>query len=122
MQVPPTYLLDTYVITAGNTISATAHLRLKKSNTLLEGVCIGDGPIDAAFLAIESVTGQHYELDDFQIQAVTEGREAMGQTVVKLRSNCKLYSGKGISTDIVGSCIHAYLSALNKIVYEEAES
>ncbi len=122
MQVPPTYVLDTYVITAGNTISATAHLRLKKSNTLLEGVCIGDGPIDAAFLAIESVIGQHYGLDDFQIQAVTEGREAMGQTVVKLRSNGKLYSGKGISTDIVGASIHAYLSALNKIVYEEAES
>ena len=119
MQVPSTYVLDTYVITAGNTISATAHLRLKKANTRLEGVCIGDGPIDAAFLAIESVTGQHYELDDFQIQAVTEGREAMGQTVVKLRSNGKLYSGKGISTDIVGASIHAYLSALNKIVYEE---
>ena len=122
MQVPPTYVLDTYVITAGNSISATAHLRLKKSTTLLEGVCIGDGPIDAAFLAIESVIGRHYELDDFQIQAVTEGREAMGQTIVKLRSNGKVYSGKGISTDIVGASIHAYLSALNKIVYEEAES
>ena len=119
MQVPSTYVLDTYVITAGNTISATAHLKLHKSDTLMEGVCIGDGPIDAAFLAIESITGCHYELDDFQIQAVTEGREAMGQTVVKLRSNGKLYSGKGISTDIVGASIHAYISALNKIVYEE---
>ena len=75
--------------------------------------------IDAAFLAIEQITGQHYELDDFQIQAVTEGREAMGQTVVKLRSAGKVYSGRGISTDIVGASIHAYLSALNKIVYEE---
>ena len=119
MQVPPAYVLDSYVITAGNTISATAHLRLTKSGTPLEGVCIGDGPIDAAFLAIESITGHHYELDDFQIQAITEGREAMGQTVVKLRSAGKLYSGKGISTDIVGASIHAYLSALNKIVYEE---
>ena len=119
MQVPPAYILDTYVITAGNTISATAHLKLDKAGTKLEGVCIGDGPIDAAFLAIESITGCHYELDDFQIQAVTEGREAMGQTVVKLRSNGKLYSGRGISTDIVGASIHAYLSALNKIVYEE---
>ncbi len=121
MQVPPTYVLDTYVITSGNTISATAHLKLQKAGAVLEGVCIGDGPIDAAFLAIESITGQHYELDDFQIQAVTEGREAMGQTVVKLRWDGKLYSGKGISTDIVGASIHAYLSALNKIVYEEAE-
>lgn len=119
MQVPPTYQLDTYMITAGNTISATAHMRLQKQSVALEGVCIGDGPIDAAFLAIEQITGHHYELDDFQIQAVTEGREAMGQTVVKLRSNGRLYSGRGISTDIVDASIRAYLSALNKIVYEE---
>ena len=121
MQVPPAYVLDTYVINAGNTISSTAHMKLKKNGVVLEGVCVGDGPIDAAFLAIESITGRHYELDDFQIQSVTEGREAMGQTVVKLRSDGKLYSGRGISTDIVGASIRAYLSALNKIVYEEEE-
>ena len=55
------------------------------------------------------------------MQAVTEGREAMGQTVVKLRAGGKVYSGRGISTDIVGAGIRAYLSALNKIVYEEEE-
>ena len=119
MQVPPTYVLDTYVITAGNTISSTAHLRIRNMDQMMEGVCIGDGPIDAAFLAIENVTGRHYELDDFQIQSVTEGREAMGQTVVKLRSQGKVYSGRGISTDIVGASILAYINALNKIVYEE---
>ena len=122
MQVPPTYILESYVITSGNTISATAHMKLHRADTVLEGVCIGDGPIDAAFQAIERITGHHYELDDFQIQAVTEGREAMGQTVVKLRSGGKVHSGRGISTDIVGASIRAYLSALNKIVYEEAEA
>ena len=121
LQVPPTYKLDTFVITSGNTISSTAHIKLTKNNQPVEGVSIGDGPIDAAFVAIENITGCHYELDDFQLQAVTEGREAMGQTVVKLRSGGKVYSGKGISTDIVAAGIHAYLSALNKIVYEEEE-
>ena len=121
MQVPATYTLDTYVITSGNTISATAHIKLLKNGQPVEGVYIGDGSIDAAFKAIESITGCHYELDDFQLQAVTEGREAMGQTVVKLRAGGKVYSGRGISTDIVGAGIHAYLSALNKIVYEEEE-
>lgn len=120
MQVPSTYQLDTYVVTSGNSISATAHIRLIKNGKLMEGVCMGDGSIDAAFMAIEQITGCHYELDDFQLQAVTEGREAMGQTVVKLRSGGKVYSGRGISTDIVGAGIRAYLSALNKIVYEEA--
>ena len=119
MQVPPTYLLDSYVVTSGNTISATANLKLMKQGKPLSGVSLGDGPIDAAFLAIEQITGHHYELDDFQIQSVTEGREAMGQTVVKLRSEGKVYSGQGISTDIVGASILAYINALNKIVYEE---
>ena len=119
MQVPSTYRLDTYVITSGNTISATAHIKLIKNGISTEGVYIGDGSIDAAFQAIEKITGCHYELDDFQLQAVTEGREAMGQTVVKLRAGGKVYSGSGISTDIVGAGIQAYLSALNKIVYEE---
>ena len=122
LQVPPTYKLDTFVITSGNTISSTAHIKLMKNDQPMEGVSIGDGPIDAAFVAIETITGCHYELDDFQLQAVTEGREAMGQTVVKLRSGGKVYSGKGISTDIVAAGIHAYLSALNKIVYEEDEA
>ena len=119
MQVPETYKLDTYVITSGNTISATAHIKLTKNGQAVEGVYIGDGSIDAAFQAIEKIVGRHYELDDFQLQAVTEGREAMGQTVVKLRSGAKVYSGRGISTDIVGAGIQAYLSALNKIIYEE---
>ena len=119
MQVPPAYTLDSFVVTAGNTIPATASLRLSRDGRLLSGVSLGDGPIDAAFLAIEQITGHHYELDDFQIQSVTEGREAMGQTIVKLRSAGKVYSGQGISTDIIGSGILAYLSALNKIVYEE---
>ena len=119
MQVPPTYVMDSYVVTTGNVVSATAHLKLRKGDRVLEGVSLGDGPIDAAFLAIEQITGHHYELDDFQIQSVTEGREAMGQTLVKLRSEGKVYSGRGISTDIVGSGILAYINALNKIVYEE---
>ena len=119
MQVPSTYKLDTYLITSGNTVSATAHIKLVKDGQPVEGVYIGDGSIDAAFKAIENIVGRHYELDDFQLQAVTEGREAMGQTVVKLRSGAKVYSGRGISTDIVGAGIQAYLSALNKIIYEE---
>ena len=122
MQVPPTYRVDTYLVTCGNTVSASAHLVLYKGETKLEGVCLGDGPIDAAFLAVEQIVGHHYELDDFQIQAVTQGREAMGETIVRLRSGGKLYSGRGISTDVVGASIRAYVSALNKIVYEEAEA
>ena len=100
--------------------SSTAHIRLFRDGKLLESVAIGDGPIDAAFLSIEQIVGRHYELDDFQIRSVTEGREAMGETIVKLRHEGRIFSGRGLSTDIIQSGVSAYLSALNKIAYEEA--
>ena len=119
LQVPMTYVLESYVINSGNVISATANITLKKNGETIRALANGDGPIDAAFLAVEQVIGHRYELDDFQIQAVTEGQEAMGSALVKLRSNGRLYSGKGISTDIIGASIRAYINALNKIVYGE---
>lgn len=120
LQVPPTYELINYVVNSGNIISTSAQITLRKDGKALTGISIGDGPIDAAFSAIEQIIGHRYELDDFQIQAVTEGTEAMGSALVKLRSDGKLYSGNGISTDIIGAGIRAYINAVNKIVYEEA--
>ena len=120
LQVPPTYQLVSYVINNGNIISTSAQITLEKDGEHIPGICMGDGPIDAAFRAIEQIIGHHYELDDFQIQAVTEGREAVGSALVKLRFEGKLYSGNGISTDIIGAGIRAYINAVNKIVYEEA--
>ncbi len=119
MQVPATYKLVSYVINSGNVISSTANILLEKDGKSLAGVCIGDGPIDAAFLAVEQVIGHHYELDDFRIQSVTEGREAIGNAVVKLKADGKIYSGNGLSTDIIGASIRAYISAVNKIVFEQ---
>ena len=119
LQVPPTYVLEGYVINSGLSFKATSHISLRKMGELVEAVSLGDGPIDSSFKSIESVVGKHYELDDFRIQAVTEGREAMGESIVKLIADGKVYSGRGISTDIVESSIRAYINALNKIAYEE---
>ena len=120
LQVPSTYQIADYLVTNGGTIGAMSSVTLEKDGRRMTSVANGDGPVDAAFLAIEQAIGHHYELDDFQIQTVTEGREAMGSALVKLRSGGRLYSGTGISTDIIGASIRAYISALNKIVYEEA--
>ncbi|MBR6789160.1 MAG: 2-isopropylmalate synthase, partial [Clostridia bacterium] len=118
MQVPSTYHLVSYVVNSGNIMTATASIVLEKAGEKISGVSTGDGPIDASFHAIEQIIGHHYELDDFQVQAVTKGREAVGSSLIKLRANGKIYSGNGVSTDVVGACVRAYVNALNKIVYE----
>ena len=48
-------------------------------------------------------------------------REAMGETIVRLRAGGKVYAGRGLSTDIIRSSIRAYINALNKIAYEESQ-
>ena len=118
-QAPPTYQLRNYVINSGSAITATAYIELSKDGNQSSALSAGDGPIDAAFKAAEQIMGAHYELEEFQILAVTGGREATGDALVKLRHSGKLYSGRGVSTDIVGASIRAFLSAVNKIVYEE---
>jgi len=117
-QASPTYQLRNFVINSGSSITATAFVELARDGVSKNALSAGDGPIDAAFKAAEQIFGTHYELEEFQIQAVTGGREATGDALVKLRHGGKLYSGRGVSTDIVAASIRAYLSAVNKIVYE----
>ena len=119
LQVPATYTIDSYVINSGNRISSSAQISLKREGRTVQGIAIGDGPIDAAFHAIEQIIGRRFELDDFSIQTVTQEKEAMGNALVRLRVAGRIYSGTGLSTDIIGASIRAYISAVNKIVYEE---
>ena len=122
MQAPPAYHLESYNINSSNICTAMANVVMVRDGEKVSGVASGDGPIDAAFRAIETCVGHHYELDDFQIRAVTEGKEALGDALVRLRSSGKLFSGSGLSTDIVGASIRAYVNALNKIICEEEQA
>ena len=117
-QAPQIYQLRNYVINSGSAITATAFVDISKDGVSKNALSAGDGPIDAAFKAAEQIFGVHYELEEFHIQAVTSGREATGDALIKLRHSGKLYSGRGVSTDIVGASIRAYLSAVNKIVHD----
>lgn len=119
LQVPATYNIENYVINSGNRISSSAQITLNREGRSVQGIAIGDGPIDAAFHAIEQIIGRRFELDDFSIRTVTQEKEAMGSALVRLRVGGKIYSGTGLSTDIIGASVRAYINAVNKIVYEE---
>ena len=121
MQVPATFKLKSYIGTMSNKVNSVTNVILERDGEKLSGTGTGGGPIDSAFMAIEQCIGHHYELDDFQLQAVTAGKESLGSALVRLRSNGKLYSGNGLSSDICGASIRAYINALNKIAYEESQ-
>ncbi|MEL7648575.1 MAG: 2-isopropylmalate synthase [Sedimentibacter sp.] len=118
IDVPKTYELSKYVINTGNIITPTATVSIKKDNAVTEEVATGDGPIYASFKAIEKIIGKDFELDDFSINSITEGEDALGDVMVRLNDNGRKFVGRGMSTDIIEASITAYINAINKMIYE----
>jgi len=118
-KVPGAIRLDRFVINSGTTIASTSAVRLvMPEGNLVERVSAGDGPIDASFRAIDKIVGKHPILEDFALDAVTEGRDAQGEARVRIQVGGRRFNGRGISTDVVEASIRAYLAAINVMVQE----
>ena len=75
----------------------------------------GDGPIDAVFLAIESLTGVSVACRDFHVHSVTVGKDAQGEVLVEVEHEGRVFRGRGVSTDSVEASAKAFLAAINRI-------
>ncbi len=93
-----------------------ALVKLRHGDDVMTETSTGDGPVDAACVAIEKIVGITGQLEQFDIRATTPGKDALGEAYVTVRFDDRLYRGNGVSTDIVEAAIHAYLNALNKHV------
>lgn len=114
--VAATYELISHVVSTGKDITNIACVKIKKNDEIFEEVAIGTGPIDASFKAVDKITGLDILLENFSLNAVTDGEDAMGEAVVKLRCGNELHTGCGLSTDVIESAIKAYINGINKIV------
>jgi 2-isopropylmalate synthase len=96
--------------------SATATLTLRDSTgQILQGLSVGDGPVDAIYSAIQRLTGFESKLTDYRIRAVTKGKEALGEVQIELEHNGTRVHGRGVSTDILEASALAYLAAINRL-------
>ena len=109
------YKLNRFVINAGNTITTTASVVLNIDGEDREGISFASGPIDAAFSAIEKCLDRDIFLEDYSLQSITEGTDALGFATVRLRYNGDHYIGRGVSIDVIEASIKAYIDAINRI-------
>ena len=118
VEIKEFYHLKEFVINCGNVITSTANIKLTREAVEFEEVAKGYGPVDAAFKAIDHILGNSFTLEDYSLQSVTEGEDALGEAIVKIKHEDKIYNGRGLSTDIVEASIKAYLNAINKLLSE----
>lgn len=106
------YRLQQVNTSGGN--PAMAFVKLNKGEVTFTETASGDGPVDAAFLAVERVCGVSGKLKDFSIRAATPGKEALGEARVVVQFCKRQYTGTGASTDIIEAAVQAYVNAINK--------
>ncbi|MFA5157275.1 MAG: 2-isopropylmalate synthase [Candidatus Omnitrophota bacterium] len=113
--VKPLWSLVSFEVSSGTGINPKAKVALRKKAKNFTGESSGDGPVDACFKAIDKITGLKIKLEEFRLEAVTSGKDALGHASLKLKSKDKAITGHGSSTDIIEAAIRAYLDALDKL-------
>jgi len=108
--------LVAFEVASGSGKKPKAKLTLcRGDNEQTEEVADGDGPIDAAFLATEKITGIKLRCIDYQVRSATLGHDALGEVNLSVEHRNQTFRGRGVSTDTVEATVQAILSAVNRI-------
>jgi 2-isopropylmalate synthase len=118
VDVPQTWELVKLQTSAGTDMipTATVFLRNTRTGAEMQDAATGDGPIDAAFSCIMRMTGVDAALRDYDIRALTGGRDAQGEVHLALECDGRRFRGRGLSTDIIEASVHAFVHAVNRLV------
>ena len=114
-QVSETYHINLLQVTSSSGLATATVQMEKEGETINQSACSEGGPVDAIYDAMNAITGLDCKLKDYNIDAVTSGKDALGEVVVKLEYQSEIFIGRGISTDIIEASAEAYNNALNKI-------
>ncbi len=109
------FVLEDYRVESGSAIKASSKVTIRAEGAAIDASAEGDGPIDASFKAIDQATGLKMVLVDYNIEAVSGGKDAIGQVKIIAKQDDNEVMGSGISTDVVEASIKAYIDAANRL-------
>ncbi|MBU7320627.1 2-isopropylmalate synthase [Paenibacillus oleatilyticus] len=117
IETPEVFSLETIQVSYGNQSTPTATVRINLlDGGHLEEAAVGNGSVDAIYKAIDKATKEEVELDDYSIQSVTHGKDALGEVHVVLKQGHYAVLGRGVSTDILEASARAYVDAINRLI------
>ncbi len=115
VDVPEKYKLISLFAKGGTDDKPCAKITLEIDGKSVTKEGTGDGPVDAAYKTIASITGTKSKLLKYLVSAITKGTDAQGEVSVKLTEDDHTVTGQGAHTDIIIASAKAYIHALNKL-------
>ena len=114
LDVEEMYHLAEIQVHSGTTLKPTATVELRCGNERFVDSATGDGPVDAAYKAIERITGLKGSLTDYMIKSIGMGTDSIGEVFVRVSFDGVVFHGRGMSIDVITGSALAYLEALNR--------
>ncbi|MFQ5328538.1 MAG: 2-isopropylmalate synthase [Thermodesulfobacteriota bacterium] len=108
-------------IASGTGDVPTAEIELEVEGRAVKATGTGDGPVDAVYKTIKSLTETKSRLLKYSVNAITGGTDAQGEVGVRLMEGDCIALGQGAHTDIIVASAKAYINALNKLEYMKSE-
>lgn len=108
--------LEFLEVLCGNKTQPKAVVKLEVDGKIRSASARGNGPVDAAFKAINAILKRRVDLQEFLVQAITGGSDDLGKVHIQLSYRRHIYYGFGADTDIVTASVKAYLDGMNKII------
>jgi 2-isopropylmalate synthase len=113
--IPEEYRLVNFHVTSGKDARPVASVEIMQNKKKLVATGSGDGPIDACFKTIDKAIGIKGKLVDYRVNAVTSGKDALGEASVKIAHKKDMVIGRGTSTDVIEASVLAYVNAMNRL-------
>lgn len=117
--IPERFTLIYLHTSSGTNIVPTATVKLAIENMTFESAATGDGPVDAACRAVDKITDIYGKMHDYKLNAVSSGKDALGEVLSHIEIDGKKYTGRGLSTDIIEASVKSYINAINKYYFEK---
>lgn len=118
--IPTSWRLEALEVTCGGRTSRARVRLARDEGPAREAVGEGDGPLAAAFTAVDALSDEKVALEDLQIRAATPGRDAVGEVHLRARVAGRSFHGHAASTDVVDAAVRAYLRVLDKAEHARA--
>ncbi|MAT55894.1 MAG: 2-isopropylmalate synthase [Saprospirales bacterium] len=107
--------LERLQVTCGVSTSPTATVELKIDGLVYKASEMGNGPVNAAFRAVDRILNERIDLEEYLVQSNINRSYDTAKVHVRINHNNRSFTGFGVDTDIITASVQAYLNAINKI-------
>ena len=120
LECKPIISIKQFTVVSGSNILPTASITMVVNGEEVTGAATGDGPVDAALRVLHQSVASvgDIRLDEYHVESITGGTDAMVEVTVKLRKDGRIITSRGARTDIIQASVEAVVTGMNRLLRE----